>query len=247
MKTEPKSWSRMPCVGLDFEATGVDATADRIVSAALVVMPYAGRPTVRTWLAKPTIPIPAEATAVHGITTEHAETHGRPIDQVLFELTGILGLHMGRDALPLVAYNAAYDVTLLEWENRRHGVDTLESRLGQIQPVLDPLVLDKHADPYRKGGRKLTDVCRAYQVVHGGPHDAAADAIAACRLWPRILERHPRAFVAQSLPGLHVAQSGWRRAQMESLRGYFDRKGITHDGCDPSWPVRRPDVAAVAS
>jgi DNA polymerase-3 subunit epsilon len=135
--------------------------------------------------------------------------------------------------------NAAYDFTILEASNLRHGIDTLVSRLGPggVQPIIDPFVLDKHADRYRKGGRKLVDLCTTYGVRHTGAHDSAGDALAACRLWPRILNSQPGKFVAQSLPALHQSQIGWRKQQMDSLRNYFDRQGTVHDGCDPSWPL----------
>jgi DNA polymerase-3 subunit epsilon len=29
----------------------------------------------------------------------------------------------------------------------------------------------------------------------------------------------------------------WRREQADSLRAYFDKNGIEHDGVDPGWPV----------
>ena len=54
--------------------------------------------------------------------------------------------------------------------------------MDALRPVLDPRVLDKHIDPYRRGGRKLTDLCAHYKVALDGAHSADADAIAACRV-----------------------------------------------------------------
>jgi DNA polymerase-3 subunit epsilon len=245
-------WSAMPLDVLDFESTGVDALNDRAVQAALVRFRPGERPVVRTWLVDPGIDIPDAAAAVHGITTERARAEATHTpEQMVAELTGLIALDMGHD-IPLAAFNAAYDVTLLEAENVRHGVDTLRSRMrrGNICPVVDPHVLDKEFSR-RKGSRKLIDVCAHYGVIHTGAHDAAGDAIATGRLIPRIMAsegaRKARGNVqAYSPVVLHQAQVEWRAKQMDSLRAYFDRSGKPHDGCDPGWPTqhRAADVIA---
>jgi len=230
----------MACLAFDLETSGVSPLEDRIVTAALVeVHPGKGRPQTTSYVVDPGIDIPAEAAAVHGYTRERAiaeATHS--IDQALFEIAGRIALWLGHGR-PLVVMNAAFDVTFLEVECRRHGVDGLIARLGhpsKVAPVIDPFVLDKHADPYRKGGRRLEQLCATYGVRHTGAHAAAGDALATARLWPRIIAAHPGKFKGQTLGGLHAAQTGWRRDQCNSLREYFDRKGTPHDGVDPSWP-----------
>lgn len=232
-------WAGMPCVGFDTETTGVDALHDRIVTVALVHIHPNQRPRITRYVVDPGIEIPEQATAVHGYTRARAQAEAtHTIDQMLFEVTGRLAYTLGI-GIPVVAMNAAYDLTILEAENRRHQVDGLLARLGpgKIQPVIDPFVLDKYADPYRKGGRKLVDLCAVYEVRHTGAHDSAGDALAACRLWPRILARHASKFRGQTLPALHQSQVGWRKAQADGLRDYFDRKGIEHDGVDAGWPL----------
>ena len=241
-----KDWSGFPMLGFDLETTGVDTSQDRVVSAALVYIRRGHRPATTTWLANPGIDIPEGATEVHGITTEHARNHGRDPATILFELTGRLALSLTR-GIPVVGFNIAYDLTLLEHENHRHGIDTLASRLGghgKIQPIIDPHVLDKWADPYRKGGRTLTKVCDHYSVRHTGAHDAAGDALAACRLFPKVMAAHARKFPGMTLPGLHQAQVGWRREQADSLRAYFDKAGIEHDGIPGDWPTIPMSVSA---
>lgn len=238
MSTAAK-WANMPCLGYDVESTGVDVYEDRIVTVALVDVRPTQRPVIRRYVVDPGIDIPDGAAAVHGYTRDRAiaeATH--TVDQMLFEVTGQIALSLGH-GIPVVAMNAAYDFTILEAENLRHGVEGLVARLGHggIQPVIDPFVMDKHADKFRKGGRKLTDLCGTYDVRHTGAHDSAGDALAACRMWPKIIAKHPAMFRGQSLPGLHQAQVGWRREQMDGLRAYFDRKGTVHDGCDPGWPL----------
>jgi DNA polymerase-3 subunit epsilon len=234
-------WDGWDMLGFDLETSGVDVWNDRIVQAALVRIDAGKRPQTATWLVNPGIPIPDEAAAVHGITTERAQAEGGDPGQMLFELVGQLALAMGRGR-PVVGMNLSYDLSLLEAECARHGVDGLVARLGhpsKVAPVVDVLVLDKFADRYRKGGRKLEDLCRVYGVRHTGAHDAAGDALASCRLWPRIMAKHAGKFRSHTIHSLHQSQVGWKREQMDGLRAYFDKNGTEHDGCCGEWPLHR--------
>ena len=83
-------------------------------------------------------------------------------------------------------------------------------------------------------------------VEHTGAHDASGDALAAARLWPRIMAKHARKFPGHSLGSLHQAQIGWRKAQADSLRAYFDRNGTEHDGVCGEWPLHSQCLRARA-
>jgi DNA polymerase-3 subunit epsilon len=258
-------WQTIPLLGFDVESTGVAAHEDRIVTASIVV-DQPGTPNRPTdWLINPGIPIPDEAAQVHGWTTERlAESETRTPAEALFEITGRLALWMGR-GFGLVAMNAAYDVTMLEAENRRHGLPTLAERVAPkpIGPIIDPGVLDKYADPYRPAkcdgqqkraprctcgaeSKKLTDLCKHYGVTLENAHSSDADALAAVHLARAVIGRHRRKFAGLSLGALHMHQITWRREQMDSLREYFDKKGTEHDGCDGGWPIMSPPPAPVA-
>src|SRR5690606_18655636 len=112
------AWTGGPLLGFDTETTGVDVHTDRIVTAA-VVLRTATTTDVRTWMIDPGVEIPAEAAAIHGVTTEHARAHGVPPRQALAEIAAVLAEHT-RAGVPVVAYNAAFDLTLLDAELARH-------------------------------------------------------------------------------------------------------------------------------
>jgi DNA polymerase III epsilon subunit-like protein len=134
--------------------------------------------------------------------------------------------------------NAAFDLTMLDREARRHGIKPLADVVGDDLRVVDPRVLDKKIDPYRRGSRKLEDLCRHYQVALDGAHSADADAIAACRVAWRIAVQEPRIGEAP-LSALHVWQVSWAREQAESLAEYFRRtpgKESWADGVRTEWP-----------
>ncbi|WP_175986409.1 3'-5' exonuclease [Microbacterium tenebrionis] len=217
----------------DLETTGVDVGADRIVTAHVGVLDAKGREiAARSWLADPGIPIPDGAAAVHGITTTHARAEGRPARDVVTEIAGSLR-SLFAQGVPVVAYNASYDFSLLAHECGRHGVPVLENP----GPIIDPLVIDKAVDRYRKGKRTLEVVAEHYGVVLDGAHEASADAIAAGRVAQAIARSFP---LAASAGELHTQQIGWARSQAESLTEYFIRIGRLdpEDALDGAWPVR---------
>lgn len=243
-------WLTQPCLSFDLETTGVNAHEDRIVTASLVRIVPGKDPVTFDWLANPgdDIEIPEGAAAIHGITTEKAQADGQPIGEVLDDVTGHLAFALGK-GVPVVAFNGAYDLTMLEAENQRHGVPTLADRLGgvdRIRPILDPLVMDKYASKFRKGGRKLTDLCKHHNVRLVDAHTSSADALAAGLLWVEVI-RHTAAKFATytNVEELHDAQVRWRAQQMDGLREYFDRKGTAHDGCDPGFPLYGQPAAAI--
>jgi DNA polymerase-3 subunit epsilon len=227
-------WNRL---GFDLETTGVNTQDDRIVTAALVAIWNEDRNQHTTgFVVDPGVDIPEGAADVHGYTRERAAaeaTHETPV--MLEEITNRMAAALAA-GIPVVGANVAFDLTVLEAEARRHGVRPLTER-AHLTPVVDVMVLDKKADPYRKGGRKLTDLTRHYGIQLDDAHDAGADALAACLLWPAIMTRHHRKFPGMTLPALHTAQVGWKREQMNGLRAYFDRAGKEHDGCCGEWPI----------
>ena len=59
-----------PICFFDLETTGIDVGKDRIVEISIFKVFPNGNKESKTWLVNPTIPIPPQTTAVHGITDE---------------------------------------------------------------------------------------------------------------------------------------------------------------------------------
>ncbi|MEV5603740.1 3'-5' exonuclease [Streptomyces sp. NPDC052299] len=236
------SWHRHALVGFDLETTGTDPLEARIVTAAVIAVDDRdGEPVARhTWLADPGILIPAQASAIHGISSERAAAEGRPAREVADEIADTL-VGYWRRGVPVVAYNAAFDLTLLTAELRRHGLPPLADRLGgaPVGPVIDPYTIDRAVDRYRKGKRNLEAVCVEYGVVHGGAHDAAADALAAVRVAYAIAARH-RAVAELPAPALHDRQITWHAEWAADFQNFLRRKGTPDAVVDGQWPVRKP-------
>lgn len=243
------TWHEGPMYGFDLETTGVNPEEARIVTAAVAICGPNVETVTETWLADPGIEIPDGAAEVHGITTAHAREHGQSARDVVGEVLEFLG---GRQpGVPLVIFNARYDLTVLDREARRHGLAPLSQ-----DGVVDPLVIDKHLHRYRRGSRKLDAQAEHYGARLDNAHDAGADAIAACRVaWcigqrGQIIRRARNAIedqqlarleaewatVRNDLEALHQAQARWAREQAESLEQYFRSQG-KNEHVHRDWPV----------
>jgi DNA polymerase-3 subunit epsilon len=202
----------------DLETTGVDVETSRIVSAHVGVIDGSGEVVERRdWLADPGVEIPEQASAVHGITTERARLEGRPAGEVVEEILGALADIFAR-GIAVTIYNAPYDLSLLNREAARHGL----APLAAPAPVIDPLVIDKAVDKYRKGKRTLEAAALFYGVDLTDAHDAGADAIAAGRV-AQAMARKYAAQLAVDAAELHRSQMGWSAEQDASFADYMRR------------------------
>ncbi|MBR4951846.1 MAG: 3'-5' exonuclease [Alistipes sp.] len=61
---------KRPIIFFDLETTGVDTSHDRIVEISMIKVGVDGTKQIKTRRINPEMPIPAEATAVHGISDE---------------------------------------------------------------------------------------------------------------------------------------------------------------------------------
>jgi DNA polymerase III subunit epsilon len=248
------SWHTGPLLPFDLETTGPHPDTARIVTAFASQIRW-GEQEDWTWLADPGVEIPASATAVHGITTEHARENGTHASVVIDAITKLIRITIDAGAV-LIGYNVAYDLTVVDRECRRHNIPTPDwDRLL----VIDTMVLDKHVWKYRKGSRRLVDVAATYGVpIRGDAHDAAADAMAAARIGYRIAQigatpladRAPehaewkwgkpaQEFEDAVCPAadLHQWQRIWAADQAESLEAHF-RKTDPEATVDREWPIR---------
>ncbi|MGP9680495.1 MULTISPECIES: exonuclease domain-containing protein [unclassified Brachybacterium] len=234
----PSSWIDAPLLGFDTETTGTNVASDRIVTVALVhsVGPGRENETVATWLIDPEMDIPEPAQRVHGISTEHARAHGMKAAEALEEVVTMIADALRKD-VPLVAFNGGFDLAILENELTRLGLPTLAQRLGHdIAPVVDPLVVDRGVDRYRKGKRTLTDMLALFGIEQDGQlHTADVDVSATLDVLRAIVAKHPQ-LAASSLADLHREQISWHRTWAENFNKFLEKKGKTPD-VNTSWPL----------
>jgi DNA polymerase-3 subunit epsilon len=217
----------------DLETTGIEVETSRIVSAHVGVLDPSGALIEQhNWLADPGIEIPELASAVHGISTERARAEGEPAAKVIAEIIAAL-TSLFDQGLAVTIYNAPYDLSLLHYEALRYGLEPLT----EPAPIVDPLVLDRVVDKYRKGKRTLEAAAVVYGVDLTDAHDASADAIAAGRIAQAMARRYPEQLAIESTI-LHSQQIAWCAEQSADFQSYMRRTHNPDFTTSGLWPVR---------
>ena len=225
-------WAKSLAV-FDLETTGLDLQQARIVTACAVAIDEHGQVTGSNieWLADPGIEIPVAASNVHGVTTEIAKARGRNSKEVVSEILETLRGFFSA-GIPVVAYNAPYDFTILHYEALRNGLEPL----FDPKPIIDPLVIDKFVDQYRSGKRTLEFAASVYGVQLSDAHNATADAVAAGKVAQAIALKHAGKLPADVFE-LHDLQKVWSVNQDDSYE-IFRRKSAPDFTVVRGWPVK---------
>lgn len=228
----------------DTETTSPDPVEARIVTAALVVRGGDREDRVMSWLINPGVPIPKEASDIHGIDDTKAAEGADP-KEALDDIAGNLAAAL-QYGMPVVAFNLSFDWSVLHYDLLRNGLPTMAERLPSLSalPLVDSHVIDKQVDKYVKGTgmRKLQPTCERYGVTLEDWHTAEADALAALLIAEKQFERYPQ-LNSMGPAQLFAAQKAWRAEQQAGLQKWFRTKATPEQGGDPakvidgSWPL----------
>ncbi|HET9949176.1 MAG TPA: exonuclease domain-containing protein, partial [Longimicrobiales bacterium] len=177
-----------PLVFFDLETTGLDLKNDRIIELAFIKVTPLGDVLERERRFNPGIPIPPEATAVHGIRDEDV-AHELPFCRTAKSLAQIL------EDCDLAGFNIRrFDLSMLVQEFKRCGVEfSLEGRR----------VLDVQTIFHREEPRDLSAAARFYLGrEHEDAHNALADIRTSAAVLGAQLQRYPH--LPRDLGGLHT-------------------------------------------
>lgn len=227
------TWTRGDLLGFDLETTGVDPATALPVSFALVS--HGSSTKGRYGLVNPQVPIPAETTAIHGITDADVAARGGDLERTTLGLVQEV-LRAAQEGVPLVGCNLRYDLGIIDRLHRNYtGVGLVE--LGYAGPVLDVLVLDRHCDRYRRGKRTLSALCAHYGVQAPSLHQAQGDALASIEVLLEIAKAFPEVGNGD-LDLLFVSQRAWHREWATEYSTYRVSKGQPGlDEAEMSWPL----------
>jgi DNA polymerase III epsilon subunit family exonuclease len=168
-----RRWAEVPAPAayavFDCETTGTTPGEDEIVSLALVRLDPDGAETARyATLVRPSRPIPAEATAVHGIGDDDVADAPR-FGEIAGELLALL------DGAVFAAHNARFDLAMLQDAFAHAGVDYRPAGLActlEAFRLLEPLAHD----------HRLESICERRGIVLEDAHEALADVLATAAL-----------------------------------------------------------------
>lgn len=167
---------KTPVAFFDLESTGINISTDRIVEISILKVHPNGRQEIKTSLINPTIPIPAESSAIHGIYDKDV------IDSPTFKSLS-RELFQFLEGADLAGFNVLkFDIPLLVEEFLRSGIDfDIEKRN----------ILDSQKIFHMMEKRNLA---AAYKFYCGktleNAHSAEADTIASYEVFKAQMERY---------------------------------------------------------
>jgi DNA polymerase-3 subunit epsilon len=218
----------------DTETTGVDTDNDRIVQLVIATADRDGNLLAhREWLIDPEVPIPEEASAVHGLTNAYLEENGGEPFEALLAAWEFSQTYAN---IPQVAYNLNFDASILQAEMERHGVDSNFGDDLESRRLFDPLVVDRAKDRYRKGKRKLFNVAEHYGVDYDEEklHNALYDVEITAKVAAKVAAKY-------GIPS-NEEQAEMHRAWAENFEKYL-RKANGDDTIEieKDWPLRKKE------
>lgn len=146
-------------VVFDLETTGLDPSRCEIIEiGAIRVNRDSNMHDTFEALLKPSIPIPARITEITGITNAMVEAEGEEPAKALAEFKAFVGM------LPLVAYNADFDMAFLRSAGERHGVkigNRITCALKEARRAWPGLPSYKLADLAARGNLDVSGTHRA--------------------------------------------------------------------------------------
>lgn len=166
-----------PLVFFDLETTGIDMVNDRIVEICILKVFPDGRTEVKTRRVNPTIPIPAQATAIHGITNEDVKDCPtfKEIAKSLVQLI---------EGCDFAGYNSnKFDLPLLAEEFIRAGIDfdLKKRKFIDVQTIFHKMEQRTLVAAYKFYCDKDLD----------NAHSAEADTVATYEVLKAQLDRYP--------------------------------------------------------
>ena len=166
-----------PICFFDLETTGIQVSKDRIVEISILKVFPNGNKESKTWLVNPEMKIPAETTAVHGITDE------KVTNEPTFKELAPIVYQMIKDT-DLAGFNSdRFDIPLLAEEMLRAEIDF---------DMKNTVTVDVQTIFHKKEQRTLS---AGYKFYCGkeldGAHSAAVDTNATYEILLAQLERYP--------------------------------------------------------
>ena len=199
-----------PLVFFDLETTGLNITRDRIVEIAMLKVFPNGKQEVKTRRINPEMPIPAQSTAIHGITDEDVK------DCPIFK-QGAKSLADQLEGCDLAGFNSSrFDVPMLAEEFLRAGVDFDMSK----RKFVDVQII------FHKKEQRTLEAAYAFYCDKklDNAHSAETDTMATYEVLKSQLDRYPD--LANNIEVLSKEYSSFNNNVDLAGRMIYNEKGV---------------------
>jgi DNA polymerase III subunit epsilon len=133
------TWPQKSFIVIDTETTGLNFETDRVIEVCVAVFVRGQYIHGFDWIVNSGKESHPDAIATHGITNEQQFSEGRDPSEVFPWIHNMIG-QMRAAKLPVMAFNAPFDFSMLRAEWNRIGISLQKEDLY----VIDPLVVDRH-------------------------------------------------------------------------------------------------------
>lgn len=200
-----------PLIYFDCESSGVNPDKDRIVQIAAIKIHPNGERETKNYLINPEIPIPLEASEVHGITDEMVKDAPTFKQLAVAMRNWFAGCDIG-------GFNSdSFDVNLLLAEMQRAGVEfsTEGVNFVDVRKMFQKLYPNTLSDIYRRFlGKELE-----------GAHNALSDIVGTEEILSYMLTQHPELELNSPKAIDEFCQGDRRRVDMGG-KMYEDEEGV---------------------
>lgn len=225
-------WSQTRLTTVAVATTGTDPATSALCGYALTTTTSDG--TIHGHHHTPvraTEPIPAEASAIHGIDAAAARWGATGADAA-----ADLYRHLTDPRAVLVAFNAPWVLATINAHMARHD----HAAITVTAPLIDPLVLDKaNQSRAASGNRTLPAIRRRWNLADLAYGPAPTNALGAAELAHTLIAAVPR-FRDQTPDALSAQCGSWYYETEEDYRGFLRSVGKEPTGDILTWPARRP-------
>lgn len=219
-----------PLVFFDLETTGLNVSKDRIVELALLRFHPDAEVDERVRRFNPGIPIPPEASGVHGITDKDVA------DKAPFAVSA-RSLAKLLDGCDLAGFNVRqFDLPMLTAEFKRANVpfETRDRRIIDVKQIF-----------HREEPRDLIAAASFYlERNHTEAHTALDDTHTTAEVFSAQIQRYDN--LPRELDGLHDYCDAVAPYRTELERWFHDRGGVLYFSKGKHSGRSLPDVAAAA-
>lgn len=163
----------------DFKLPADAPGQPRLASIGLILLDSADDPAPRRerrYIRPDGWSMPAEASAINGLTDDFLMTHGQPVIDVLDYYSSLI-----RDGYVVCAFNAQYDTKIMRGEMRRAGIPDMFEQTPNI-------CLMRGAALALGAGRfiKLSVACERFGIALENPHEVSSDTEGAYGIFCRL-------------------------------------------------------------